>query len=203
MKLRFSQFGFFALTLLATDIAFAATEAHGEAAEKGLPQFDPTWFPSQIFWLFVMFGLLYLFFANKTLPTLSKVIDNRRNLIESEMEEAENLTAKAKAVQETYEANLAKARMNSTSEITKVEDKIKADMTKAEAEFRTRAEKEMAKLEKSIEKSKAQVMAELESMVATLTAEAVEKLADISIKPDEVQKLVGEIANDTETKEAA
>ena len=49
----------------------AVEGAHGAGMEDhgggvGLPQFDPSSFPSQMFWLAVTFAILYLFFSNKT-----------------------------------------------------------------------------------------------------------------------------------------
>ena len=53
----------------AADATMADYEGHGaeHASSGGLPQFDPAWFPSQLFWLAVTFALLYVIFAKKTL----------------------------------------------------------------------------------------------------------------------------------------
>lgn len=189
--------------LMASTAAIAAPESHAEEASKGLPQFDPTWFPSQIFWLFVMYAVLYIVFARKTLPVLSGIIDNRNNLIESEMDEAERLTTEATAVQEDYENNLSSARQKATETTMEVEQAIRAKASKAESAFREKAEKEMAKLETKITKAKQETMGELESIVADLTAEAVKRLANVSIKASEVEKVISDLPAANSTKKAA
>ena len=188
---------------MASPVALAATETHGEEASKGLPQFDPTWFPSQIFWLLVMYAVLYVVFARKTLPALSGVIDNRNNLIESEMEEAERLTTEATTVQEDYEGNLATARQKATETTLDVEQAIRDKATQVQNDFRARAENDMSKLEKTLNKAKEETMGELEAIVADLTAESVKKLADVNIKPSEVGKIIGNLNATNSSRKAA
>src|SRR5690606_19013966 len=77
---------------------------------SGLPQFDPTWFASQLFWLLVAFGVLYLFFSKRTLPDLSSIIENRKNHIKADLDQAEELTTQAETVQSHYEQSLQGAR---------------------------------------------------------------------------------------------
>ncbi len=190
-------------TFMASPVAFAATETHGEEASKGLPQFDPTWFPSQIFWLLVMYVVLYVVFARKTLPALSGVIDNRNNLIESEMEEAERLTTEATTVQEDYEGNLATARQKATETTLDVEQAIRDKATQVQNDFRARAEKDMNKLEKTLTKAKEETMGELETIVADLTSKSVKKLAGVNIKSSEVEKIIGSLNANNSTRKAA
>lgn len=193
----------FIALVLTSPVALAATESHGEEASKGLPQFDPTWFPSQVFWLLVMYAVLYIVFARKTLPALSGVIDNRNNLIESEMEEAERLTTEATTVQEEYEGNLTTARQKATETTLDVEQAIRDKATQVQNDFRARAEKEMAKLEKTLNKAKQDTMDELETIVADLTAESVKKLAGVNIKAAEVEKIIGNLNSGNTARKAA
>ncbi|MGE4314342.1 MAG: hypothetical protein AB7E85_08760 [Pseudobdellovibrionaceae bacterium] len=198
--------------LMMSSAAWAAPEHGEELAEEavehassggGLPQFDPTWFPSQIFWLAVMFGLLYFVFARKTLPTMSATIDNRRNQIESDMSEAEALTEQAQKVQAEYEANLAAARNDATKASAEVERAIKDKAADAQNAFRERAEKDMASTEKAIEKARNETMSEIETIVASLTAEATKKLAGLELSKSEVQKVIAGLVAEDQSKKAA
>lgn len=197
--------------LAASSVAVWAEPAHeGEieeaiehASSGGLPQFDPTWFPSQIFWLAVMFGLLYFVFARKTLPTMSATIDNRRNQIESDMSEAETLTEEAQKVQSEYEANLAAAREEATKASIAMEQEIKEKAANAQNTFRERAEKDMAATEKAIDKARTETMQEIETIVAGLTAEATKKLAGLELSKSDVQKVIAGLVAEEQAKKAA
>ena len=51
------------LISVAAAAAETASSHGGEAASAGLPQLDPTWWPSQSFWLALTFGVLYWLMA--------------------------------------------------------------------------------------------------------------------------------------------
>ena len=76
----------------------------------GLPQMDVGTFPSQIFWLVVTFGLLFLVLSRKTLPMIEAIIGNRRIRIEGDLGTAEAFRKEAQNALAAYEAALAQAR---------------------------------------------------------------------------------------------
>src|SRR5258706_16099216 len=76
----------------------------------GLPQMNVGTFPSQIFWLVVTFGLLFLVLWRKTLPMIEGAIGQRRGRIEGDLGTAEGFRKEAQAAFAAYEAALAQAR---------------------------------------------------------------------------------------------
>ncbi|MBT6313359.1 MAG: F0F1 ATP synthase subunit B' [Alphaproteobacteria bacterium] len=75
-----------------------------------MPQFDPTWFVSQIFWLVLVFGALYWLMVKRALPKVSKALDARAERIQGDLDRAAKLQRDAEITAETYEAAIAKAR---------------------------------------------------------------------------------------------
>ena len=75
-----------------------------------MPQFDPTWFISQIFWLVLVFGALYWLMVKRALPKVSKALDARAERIQGDLDRAAKLQHDAEITAETYEAAIAKAR---------------------------------------------------------------------------------------------
>ena len=63
------------------------------AAEGGhggvFPPMDATTFPSQIFWLVIFFGLLYLLMSRLALPKMAAVLEKRHKTIEGDLVRAE------------------------------------------------------------------------------------------------------------------
>jgi len=53
-----------------------------------MPQLDLSTFPSQIFWLAVFFVVLYLLMAKLAIPKIERVIDERRNRVENDLDKA-------------------------------------------------------------------------------------------------------------------
>lgn len=75
-----------------------------------MPQFDPSTFASQIFWLIVTFALVFIVAARIALPRVSEVLDNRRSRVDNDLTRARDLTEEAEQVLAAYEEELATAR---------------------------------------------------------------------------------------------
>ena len=56
---------------LSLTIALLAIKTNLFAAEAGMPQLDPTYWPSQVFWLIVVFTVLYISIEKFYLPKIN------------------------------------------------------------------------------------------------------------------------------------
>lgn len=171
--------------------ADAAAHGHDAAASSGgLPQFDPTWFPSQIFWLAVAFFVMYLFFSKKTLPEISSVIENRRNHIRSDLDMAEKLTADAEAVQTAYENGLQSARDQAHQAVLDVETTMKDRGAQEYEAFRKRSENDIQAAERRIETAKNAAMDDMNTIAAEVAAEAVKKIIGTNMDVQKAKAIV-------------
>lgn len=75
-----------------------------------MPQFDPSSFASQLFWLLVFFVLMYQLVIKVVVPRLGGVMENRERTVDEDLAKASELKARTDAAIETYEAALAEAR---------------------------------------------------------------------------------------------
>lgn len=185
-KLAVSSF----LTVVAmghASFADAATPSHTDGgaheASSGLPQLDPSSFASQTFWLFLIFILMYVFFARKSLPQISQTIETRAERVKNDLDSAERLKEEVEAVQTSYEEKLAEARAESSAVFTKIEEDIKAKSEKHASEFQERSAKKVAELEKNIEQARKKAMDEMSDVAAEVSAEAAEKI--IGVRADQ------------------
>ena len=58
-----------------------------------MPQFDPSTFPAQIFWLVVSFLALYWLVTKVAVPRVGEVLDQRARVIQEDLDRAMQLTA--------------------------------------------------------------------------------------------------------------
>jgi F-type H+-transporting ATPase subunit b len=171
---------FVTAALAATDTATQGDAvAHGaEAAHGGgvFPPFDPTYFPSQLFWLCVSFGLFYLFMSRVVLPRIGEIIETRRDRIAHDIDEANAMKAEADAALAAYEQSLASARSNASDVAGKARDKAKAEAEdqrqRVEAELAAR----MVGAEKRIGEIKTKAMAGLDGIAEETAAAIVDRL---------------------------
>jgi F-type H+-transporting ATPase subunit b len=175
------------------EVVTSAAGEHGHeaaASSGGLPQFDPTWFPSQIFWLAVAFFVLYLFFSKKTLPEISSVIENRRNHIRSDLDMAEKLTEDAEKVQAAYENGLQSARDTASQAVQDVETLMKTKGASEYEAFRKRSESEIVAAENRIAVAKSAAMDDMNTIAAEVAAVAVKKIIGTNTDVQKAKSIV-------------
>lgn len=175
---------------LMTSAPVAAAEEHHAEASAGLPQFDPTWWPSQIFWLALCFAFLYIVFSRKTLPQIGSILEARRTHIENDMRMAEELSAKAEKVKADYEQALKKSAADASATIKAVDDAAKEKLATALADFRTRYEAEITKTETRLQQSTATAMGDMDRIAAEIAADAAEKIAGIPADHTQAENVV-------------
>lgn len=86
-----------------------------------MPQLDPTWFASQLFWLFICFTVLYILLSRLILPPLQGVITSRKTAIENDLNVAQELKSMAEQAKLSYETTLIKSRDSARSLIAEAE----------------------------------------------------------------------------------
>lgn len=188
----FCAFAFGVQAAFAEDPHHGGAE-HAEGGSAGLPQFDPTTFPTQIFWLIVTFVILYAVFSSRVLPDISGILENRRVHIESDLETADRLRKEADSVQANYESNLDHARTESKRMVNDVHTTMKA---RAEAQInslRDKADKDMHALEVRIEAAKGDAMDQMTTIAAEVASEAAAKIIGTPADLDRAKSVVQSI----------
>lgn len=101
----------------------APAETHGKAP---FPPFEPTYFPSQLLWLAITFGLFYVFLKKVVLPRIGGILEVRRDRIAHDLDTAARLKEEADAAIAAYEQELADARAKSNRIANEARDAAKA-----------------------------------------------------------------------------
>ena len=139
-----------------------------------MPQLDFSTFAPQIIWLVITFTALYFLMARVALPRISTVLEERRDRVANDLDEAEQLKRDTDTAIANYETSLAEARAkaheiaNSTRE--KLSGEIDVERQGVEDELAVKA----AEAEKIITAAKDQALGEIDN-VANETAEAILK----------------------------
>lgn len=164
-----------------------------EKSSGGLPQLDPSHFPSQIFWLIVIFSALYFIFSKKTLPDISSTLENRKNLIKSDLELAEKFTAEAEETQRAYEAELQKAREEAAKIILSTDSEVKQNTNTQLEAFQRRSEIEIKRSEERIENAKLQALNSMGDVAAEVASQAVTKIIGTNTDIKKAQEIVSSL----------
>jgi len=167
--------------------------AAGHKEIEGLPQLDFTTYAPQIFWMFVFFIILYVFFAKKTLPEISDSVESRREKIEGDLDNAQDLKKEADNVRGEYEVALQEARQKASETFKNTEEQIKSDNNARLDAFKDRSAKMTQKTEAKIEKAKETAMADTQSIAAEIASIAAEKIVGIPTDIKQAETLVKNI----------
>src|SRR5690349_17551888 len=126
-----------------------------------MPQLDLATFPSQIFWLAVFFVVLYLLMAKLAIPRIEKVIDERRNRVDSDLDKAAQMKSEAEAVIAAYEKALADARHQAQLTMKETSDRLAAVASERQREVGAVIAERTSAAEKRIGAAKAAALADL------------------------------------------
>lgn len=153
-----------------------------------MPQLDPNTFSPQLIWLAITFIGLYFFMVRMVLPKIGGVIEQRRDRIASDLDQAQALKEATDKAVAAYEGRLAEARANAHRIAQANRERFAAE---AEAE-RARVEAELAEkikeAETRISATKTAALQEVQEVVADVAAEIVVRL--IGSKVSEAQAAV-------------
>jgi F-type H+-transporting ATPase subunit b len=150
-----------------------ATQSHTEVPGKAnFPPFQKDTFASQLVWLAVCFVLLYVLMAKVALPRVGSIIDARRNRIEGDLADANQLKVSADEAMAAYEKSLAEARNRAQTIGAETRDRLHAEAEKARKALDDQLNAKLAQAEKTIAATKTQAMSNVRT-IAIDTAGAI------------------------------
>ncbi|MBS1166814.1 MAG: atpF2 [Proteobacteria bacterium] len=164
--------------------ATGTTVAHGGGEHGGtFPPFDPSTFPSQLFWLAIVFIALYVMMAKKVIPQIGGIFEARAAKIAGDLVEAEKAKAETDAAIVSYEASLAAAR-NKANAIAH--------------DTRSRVAHEIDGRRHAAEAQLAAKLSETERHIADVKNIALDHVSTIAVETTEavVEALVGKVGRD-------
>jgi len=166
--------------------------AGGES--QGLPQLDFSTWPTQIFWLIVTFAIGYILMARMVVPNIGAVLEERRERISSDIEQAKAADADAKSMQSKYEAELAEARTKAAEAAKQALDEAKAENEKAEAELSAKLAKKIKTAETKLAKAREEALAGIDEAAQETVADIASQVAGVKVTAAEAKKTVASVA---------
>lgn len=146
-----------------------------------MPQFDPSTFGPQLFWLLVTFVTLYLLMSRLVLPRITDILGQREDRIDGNLRRAESLKEEADQVLAAYQKAIADARHQAQAALAQAAAEITAGATKREAEFAKKMADQTAAAEARIRASKVQALAEVRGIAAEVAALMTGKLTGSAV----------------------
>ena len=155
-----------------------------------MPQLNPEFFVTQLFWLVVTFSFLLVFLWRISLPRIGNVLEKRQRKINEDLTTAKELQNEAEKIQDTIETQLKQARTDA-SEMVKssaltLQDKAQLELSKLDKELDTKIEQSSA----TIEKNKNDSVLQIQNQINEITKLTLSKVASFDVSDDEIKSAI-------------
>ena len=158
-----------------------------------MPQLNPEFFISQLFWLVVTFSFLFLFLWKISLPRISSVLEKRENKISNDLETAKQLQKEAEEIQELIDKKLTKAHEDNGNLIKKTIRNIQNNTTNElnilDKDLKKKIENASVIIKQESVNSLNQIHKELKDIVKLTLS----KLSSLSVSNDEINESIKKI----------
>ncbi|TCR91301.1 F0F1 ATP synthase subunit B [Rhizobium sp. BK376] len=164
----------------AEEAAPAAGETQTETGTPGahptFPPFDAKWYPSMLLWLVITFVIFYIVMQKAVIPRVGGILESRHARIAQDVEEASRLKAEADAAVETYESELAAARVKANAIGTAARDAAKVKAEEDRRAIEASLSEELKAAEARIAEVKTKAFADVGSIAEETASSVVEHL---------------------------
>ena len=142
-------------------------------------------YASQIFWLFIVFGLIYFGIGRAMLPKIEATVEARDERIASDLAAAEAARAKADETEEGYRARMDAARAEAlkATHAAKSASAVEAEKRVREADAALAAK--TAEADARIKAAQADALAGIEDVAVEAAQEIVAKVSGAAVGRDE------------------
>ena len=155
-----------------------------------MPQLNPEFFVSQLFWLVVTFSFLLVFLWRISLPRISNILEKRERKINEDLTAAKELQSEAENIQDKIEQQLKQARSDASelikSSSASFQDKAQNEITKLEKEL----DEKITDSSNKIEKIKNESLNQIQSQINEITKLTLSKVISFEVTDDEIKNAV-------------
>ena len=158
-----------------------------------MPQLDFSTYTPQLIWLVIVFTSLYLIMARIALPRIATVIEERRDRIADDLDQATQLKQQTEGAIKAYETALAEARAKAHIIAQETRDKLNAETDRRRRELDAQLEERVRDAEAQIRKTKEAALQNVRGIAVDVASALVAQLLG-----EEADKSAAEHAVDAE-----
>ena len=155
-----------------------------------MPQLNPEFFVSQLFWLAVFFSFLLIFLWRVSLPRISLVLEKRQRKIDENLSSAKMLQEQAQEIESNINNKISKAKQDADEKIKKAISSLQSDVSTKLSTLDEELEIKISNSEKEILRSKESQMKNIDNEIANITKITVSKITNISISESEIEQAI-------------
>ena len=172
-----------------------------ESSESsGMPQLDPEFWFSQIFWLIITFGTLFIILSKLILPKISENLEIRKSQISENIEAAEKEREESENKIKEYEKIILDSKNEAINYFSKAREKILKDINKKKGTLDGEINEEINKAEIEISELVSNAPEKINKIAAETSSDLVKQLIGIEVNNSSISAIVEDISKKVREK---
>ena len=165
------------------------------AAESGgMPQLNPEFWISQIFWLTLTFGILYIILSKLILPKISDNLESRKSQILENIEAAEKQRENSEEKLKEYEEIVSKSKMEAKSIFNQAREKALKDISAKKEVLDKQIDEEISKAEQEIKELQSGAAEKINKIAIETSSELIQKLIGAEVNNSSISAIVDDLS---------
>tara|TARA_Y100000588_G_scaffold168301_1_gene182130 strand:+ start:37 stop:627 length:591 start_codon:yes stop_codon:yes gene_type:complete len=181
-------------------ITFLLTNLVESAESSGMPQLNTKFWFSQIFWLILTFGILFVVLSKLILPKISKNLEIRKSQILENIETAEKQRQESENKIKEYEKIVLESKIEAKNYFNKAREKVLKDIDKKRKVLEINVNEEIAKVEKEIAELKNKSSETINKIAIETSSDIVKELIGIQVNNSSISATVEDISKKIKEK---
>jgi F-type H+-transporting ATPase subunit b len=165
------------------------------AAESGgMPQLNPEFWISQIFWLTLTFGILYLVLSKLILPRISANLESRKSQILENIEAAEKQREESETKLKDYDEVIFKSKLEAKTIFNQAREKVLKDINAKREVLDKQIDDEISKAEKEIRTLHDNASDKINKIAIETSSELIHKLIGAEVNNSSISAIVDDFS---------
>ena len=181
-------------------LSFLTSKEAFASENVGMPQLNPEFWVSQIFWLTLTFGILYILLSKLILPKISKNLEIRKSQILENIETAEKQRKESEQKIEEYEKIINDSKIEAKNYFNQNRAKILKDIDIKKKDLENQINTEINKAEIEIQDFKNKTPEKINKIAIETSADLISQLIGIKINNSSISAIVQDISNKNKDK---
>ena len=164
------------------------------ADSGGMPQLNPEFWISQIFWLTITFGILYVVLSKLLLPKISANLEMRKSKILENIEAAEKQREESEEKLKEYDEILNASKIEAKNYFNQAREKILKDINLKKESLDKEINKEVNKAEVEIKDLMKKAPEKVNKIAIETSAELINQLIGAKMNNSSISAIVEDLS---------
>ena len=165
------------------------------AAESGgMPQLNPEFWISQIFWLTLTFGVLYIILSKLILPKISSNLELRKSQIQDNIEAADKRRESSEAKLKEYDNIVLKSKSDAKNILGDAKESALKEINAKKETIEKQIDEEIEKAEQEIKVLKKSAPEKINRIAKEMASEILKKLIGSEINNSSISAIVDDLS---------